>query len=181
MTLGDWLLSFFLIFMWVAWIWLVITILIDIFRSDDLSGWGKAGWTILVVFFTWIGVLIYLIARGTGMNERRFADAAREQRAQADYIRQVREAGARISLISDGDIQAAIATCIHGNGIDIMLGIGGSPEAVTTACAMAALRGEIQCKLWPRDEAERAYATDHGLDLEQVLTTRDLVDSDNTF
>jgi fructose-1,6-bisphosphatase II len=98
-----------------------------------------------------------------------------------EYIRQVREAGCRISLIGDGDIQAAIATAIHGNGIDIMLGIGGSPEAVTTACAMAALRGEIQCKLWPRDDSERQYARDHGLDLDQVLTTRDLVDSDNTF
>jgi fructose-1,6-bisphosphatase II len=99
----------------------------------------------------------------------------------AEYIRQVREAGARISLIGDGDIQAAIATCIHGNGIDIMLGIGGSPEAVTTACAMSALRGEIQCKLWPRDDAERAYAHEHGLDLTQVLTTTDLVSTDNTF
>jgi fructose-1,6-bisphosphatase II len=97
------------------------------------------------------------------------------------YIKEVREAGARISLIGDGDIQAAIATAIHGNGIDIMLGIGGSPEAVTTACAMAALRGEIQCKLWPRDDSEREYARDNGLDLEQVLTTKDLVDSDDTF
>lgn len=97
------------------------------------------------------------------------------------YIAQVREAGARISLIGDGDIQAAISTCIHGNGIDVALGIGGSPEAVTTACAMAAMRGEIQCKLWPRDESEREYAIDNGLDLDQVLTTRDLVDSDNTY
>lgn len=98
-----------------------------------------------------------------------------------EYVREVRDAGARISLIGDGDIQAAIATAIHGNGIDIMLGIGGSPEAVTTACAMAALRGEIQCKLWPRDDSERAYAAEHGLDLDQVLTNRNLVDSDNTF
>lgn len=98
-----------------------------------------------------------------------------------EYVRQVREAGARISLIGDGDIQGAITTAIHGNGIDIMFGIGGSPEAVTSACAMAALRGEIQCKLWPRDESEREYAKNHGHDLTQVLTTRDLVDSDNTF
>jgi hypothetical protein len=89
MSLWDWLLSFFLIFLWVLWIWLVITVLIDIFRSDDLSGWGKAGWTLLVVFLTWIGVLIYLIVRGRGMNERRFADAARMKQAQDDYIRQV--------------------------------------------------------------------------------------------
>jgi len=98
-----------------------------------------------------------------------------------DYIRQVREAGARISLIGDGDIQGAITTAIEGNGIDLMLGIGGSPEAVTTACAMAALKGEIQCKLWPRDDSEREYAAENGHDLDRVLTTRDLVDSDNTF
>ncbi len=99
----------------------------------------------------------------------------------ADYIRQVREAGCRISLIGDGDIQGGITTAIPDMGIDILLGIGGSPEAVTTACAIAALRGEIQCKLWPRNDAEKQYAHDNGLDLDQVLTTRDLVDSDNTF
>jgi hypothetical protein len=89
MNLGEWLLAFFFIFIWVAWIWLVITIIIDIFRSDDLSGWGKAGWTLLVVFFTWIGVLIYLIARGQGMNERRITEAAQMKKMQDDYIRQV--------------------------------------------------------------------------------------------
>ena len=97
------------------------------------------------------------------------------------YIREVREAGARIALIGDGDISGAISTAKSDSGIDILFGIGGSPEAVTAACAMAALHGEIQCKLWPRDESERQYALDHGLDLDQVLTTRDLVDSDNTF
>ena len=93
MNLGEWLLTFFLIFIWVAWIWLVITIIIDIFRSDDLSGWGKAGWTLLVVFLTWLGVLMYLIARGKGMNERRFAEAARMQQAQEQYIRSVASDG----------------------------------------------------------------------------------------
>lgn len=79
----------FLIFLWVLWIWLVISVLIDIFRSDDLRGWGKAGWTVLVVFFTWIGVLIYLIARGEGMTKRRIGDEARVRRMQEDYIREV--------------------------------------------------------------------------------------------
>ncbi len=97
------------------------------------------------------------------------------------YIKAVREAGARIALIGDGDISGAIATAKADSGIDILFGIGGSPEAVTTACAMAALQGEIQCKLWPRDETEREFAIANGLDLEQILTTRDLVDSDNTF
>ncbi len=98
-----------------------------------------------------------------------------------DCIRKVREAGARISLIGDGDISGALSTAKGDSGIDVLFGIGGSPEAVTAACAMAAVRGEIQCKLWPRDDSERQFARDEGLDLNQVITTRDLVDSDNTF
>ncbi|NNJ48137.1 MAG: class II fructose-bisphosphatase, partial [Acidimicrobiia bacterium] len=98
-----------------------------------------------------------------------------------DIVREVREAGARIALITDGDIQGAIATAKADSGIDILLGIGGSPEAVTAACAMMALRGEQQCKLWPRDDAERQYAKDEGLDLDQVLGLKDLVNSENTF
>jgi fructose-1,6-bisphosphatase II len=97
------------------------------------------------------------------------------------YIDEIRAAGARISLIGDGDIQGSITAASRGTAADILLGIGGSPEAVTSACAMVALRGEIQCKLWPRDESERRYAKDHGLDLDQVLGTRDLVNSENTF
>jgi fructose-1,6-bisphosphatase II len=97
------------------------------------------------------------------------------------FVQAVRKAGARIALIGDGDIQGSIATAKQDSGIDILFGIGGSPEAVTSACALAALDGEIQAKLWPRDESERAYAAEEGLDLTQVLTTRDLVDSDNTF
>ena len=121
------------------------------------------------------------VARANGKVVKEVTAVILDRPRNAEYIRQVREAGARISLIGDGDIQGAITTAIHGNGIDIMFGIGGSPEAVTSACAMAALRGEIQCKLWPRDESERDYAREHGLDLDQVLTTRDLVNSDNTF
>ena len=121
------------------------------------------------------------VARANGKEVREVTAVILDRPRNVDYIRQVRRAGSRISLIGDGDIQGAITTAIHGNGIDIMFGIGGSPEAVTSACAMAALRGEIQCKLWPRDDSERAYAREHGLDLDQVLSTRDLVNSDNTF
>ena len=74
-----------------------------------------------------------------------------------------------------------IATAKEDSGIDILFGIGGSPEAVTAACAMAALQGEMQCKLWPRDDSEREFALENDLDVDQVLSTRDLVDSDNTF
>jgi fructose-1,6-bisphosphatase II len=98
-----------------------------------------------------------------------------------EYMRAVRTAGARIALIGDGDISGAISTAKRDSGIDILFGIGGSPEAVTAACAMAALRGEIQCKLWPRDDTERDWARSEGLDLDQVITMRDLVNSDHTF
>ena len=99
----------------------------------------------------------------------------------ADLIRQVREAGARIRLILDGDVAAAVSTCIEGTGIDLLIGIGGSPEAVVTACALKCLGGEIQCKYWPRDDSERQYARDNGLDLDQVLCLDNLVNSDNVF
>jgi len=121
------------------------------------------------------------VARAKGKDVDEVTVVLLDRPRNADYIRQIREAGARISLIGDGDISGSIATAKADSGIDILMGIGGSPEAVTSACALAALHGEIQCKLWPRDESERRYALDHGLDLDQVLTTRDLVDSDNTF
>ncbi|MDH3260002.1 MAG: class II fructose-bisphosphatase [Acidimicrobiia bacterium] len=98
-----------------------------------------------------------------------------------DYIQAVREAGARIRLIRDGDVSGAISTVREETGIDILLGIGGSPEAVIAASALLCMGGEIQCKLWPRDESERQYALENDLDLDQILTTRDLVDSDNVF
>ena len=97
------------------------------------------------------------------------------------HIEAVRRAGARIQLIRDGDIAAAIAAATGASGIDLLLGIGGSPEAVTAACALRCLGGAMQCRLWPRDEAERDYAADAGLDLAQVLTLDDLVRGGEVF
>ncbi len=82
------MLWFFLFF---AWIWLLITIFSDIFRSDDLSGWGKAFWTIFVVILPWLGVLIYLIARGGSMQERAMAQAV----AAGEGAERVHPAGLR--------------------------------------------------------------------------------------
>jgi fructose-1,6-bisphosphatase II len=96
-------------------------------------------------------------------------------------ISEVRAAGARIKLIPDGDISGGLMTAIEDTGLDILMGIGGSPEAVVTACALKCIGGEIQCKLWPRNEEERQKALDDGLDLERVLTTDDLVQGDNVF
>ncbi len=97
------------------------------------------------------------------------------------YIEAAREAGARISLIRDGDIAGAIATAWEEHEADILLGIGGSPEAVIAAAALKCVGGEIQCRLWPRNESEEAFAAEEGLDLKQVLTIDDLVSSDNVF
>ena len=98
-----------------------------------------------------------------------------------ELIRQVRTCGARIKLITDGDIAAALATTADDAGEDILMGIGGSPEAVIAAAALKCAGGEIQCKLWARDEQERIKALELGIDLERVLTTDDLVSGHNVF
>ncbi len=98
-----------------------------------------------------------------------------------ELIRQVRACGARIKLISDGDVAGGLVTAFEDAGQDILMGIGGSPEAVITAAALKCLGGEIQCKLWARDEKERIKALDLEIDLDQVLTTDDLVAGENVF
>ncbi|HEX4831067.1 MAG TPA: class II fructose-bisphosphatase [Trebonia sp.] len=96
-------------------------------------------------------------------------------------IRAVRETGARIQLITDGDVAGAIMATRDGTGVDLMLGTGGTPEGVIAACAIKCLGGVIQGKLAPRDEEERRKALDAGHDLGRVLTTDDLVRSDDVF
>ncbi|MBK9739729.1 MAG: class II fructose-bisphosphatase [Actinobacteria bacterium] len=96
-------------------------------------------------------------------------------------VEQVRQAGARIKFISDGDVAGAIMAARAGTGVDILAGIGGTPEGIITACAITCLGGSIQAKLWPRDEAERRKALDAGHDLDRVLTTGDLVTGENIF
>lgn len=96
-----------------------------------------------------------------------------------DLIRQIREVGARIKLIAHGDVSAGIMTNIENPPADILMGIGGAPEAVLTAAALKCMGGEIQCKIWPRNDEERARAAELGIDLKQVLTTRDLVRGEN--
>ncbi|HEV7655758.1 MAG TPA: class II fructose-bisphosphatase [Mycobacteriales bacterium] len=98
-----------------------------------------------------------------------------------DLVVQVREAGARIKFISDGDVAGAIMAAREGTGIDLLLGIGGTPEAIIAACALTCMGGVLQGKLWPRNDAERQKALDAGHDLDQVLTTRDLVSTDNVY
>ncbi|GAB4213344.1 MAG: class II fructose-bisphosphatase [Roseiflexaceae bacterium] len=98
-----------------------------------------------------------------------------------DLIRQIRETGARIKLILHGDVSAAVMTTIDNPPADILMGIGGAPEAVITACAMKCVGGEIQCKLWPRNDDERALAETSKIDLNKVYHTNDLVQGENVF
>ena len=99
----------------------------------------------------------------------------------AGLISEVRETGARIKLITDGDVAGAILAAREGTGIDLLLGIGGTPEGVIAACAVKCLGGIILGKLAPTDDAERARALDAGHDLNRVLTTDDLVASEDAF
>jgi len=96
-------------------------------------------------------------------------------------ISEIRSAGARIRLIPDGDIAGALMTCREESGIDLLVGIGGSPEAVVSACALKCVGGNMQCKLWPRNSEEAAKCRELGMDLRQVLSINDLVSSDNVF
>jgi fructose-1,6-bisphosphatase II len=96
-------------------------------------------------------------------------------------VKEIRETGARIKFISDGDVAGAIMAATEGTGVDLLLGIGGTPEGIIAACALKCLGGTIQGRLWPKDETERRHALDAGHDLDKVLTTNDLVWGENVF
>ncbi|NLG54314.1 MAG: class II fructose-bisphosphatase [Rhodococcus sp.] len=99
----------------------------------------------------------------------------------AELIQQVRDTGARIRLISDGDVAAAIAAARPESGTDMLLGIGGTPEGIIAAAAMRCMGGALQGRLAPKDDEERQKAIDAGYDLDQVLRTEDLVSGENVF
>jgi phospholipase D-like protein/putative oligomerization/nucleic acid binding protein len=90
------MLEFFIL---VAWIWLLIAVIGDVFRSRDLSGWGKGLWAIFIVVVPWVGVLVYLIARGDRMHDRAAEDAARREQAYRDYVKQT--AGSSTSVADE--------------------------------------------------------------------------------
>jgi fructose-1,6-bisphosphatase II len=104
-----------------------------------------------------------------------------DRERHTDLINEVRASGARIRLITDGDVAAAILAAEDRTGADLLIGIGGTPEGVLAAAALKCMGGEIQGRLWPRDDAERQAARDAGYDLTAVLTTDDLVRGDNCF
>jgi fructose-1,6-bisphosphatase II len=99
----------------------------------------------------------------------------------AELVDEIRAAGARIKFISDGDIAGAIAAAREQSSVDVLMGIGGTPEGITAACALKCLGGMMQGRLWPRDDDERQKALDAGHDLDRVLSTDELVTGENAF
>ena len=121
------------------------------------------------------------IAKAKGASVRDLTAVVLDRPRHAELIEEIRRAGARIRLITDGDIYGAIATAWPDAGADVLFGIGGTPEGVTAAAALKCMGGEIQGRLWPRNDTERQAALNAGYDLERILTTDDLVRGDNCF
>jgi fructose-1,6-bisphosphatase II len=121
------------------------------------------------------------IAKAKGESVRDLTVMILERDRHKELIEEVRSTGARIRLISDGDILGAIATARPEAGVDVLFGIGGTPEGVIAAAALKCMGGEIQGRLWPRNEAERTAAIEAGYDIGRILTTDDLVQGDNCF
>ena len=122
------------------------------------------------------------IAKATGKELRDLTVMMLDRDRHQDFKRQVREAGARLQLITDGDVAGSIlAAWDERPEVDVLYGIGGTPEGVTTACALKALDGQILGRLWPRNEDEKRAALDGGYDTEAILTADDLVRSEDCF
>ncbi|MCL5948166.1 MAG: class II fructose-bisphosphatase [Actinobacteria bacterium] len=121
------------------------------------------------------------VAKALGKSVRDVTAVILERDRHEQLISQVRATGARIKLISDGDVAAAISTSWPESGVDILMGIGGTPEGVISAVALKCIGGEMQGKLWPRNDEERRMAVDAGYRLDAVLSTNDLARGDNCF
>jgi fructose-1,6-bisphosphatase II len=124
---------------------------------------------------------IAAVARAKGCSASDVTVVILDRPRHAELINAVRAAGARIKLLTDGDVAGAIMAARDGTGVDLLLGIGGTPEGIIAACAIKCLGGVLLAKLAPRDDAERAKALDAGHDLNRILTTDDLVTSDDAF
>src|SRR5579863_10498174 len=124
---------------------------------------------------------IRAVAEAKGESVRDVTAVILDRPRHAELIEEVRSIGARIRLITDGDVAGAIATAWTESGADILLGIGGTPEGVIAAAALKCMGGELQGRLWPRDEEERKAAVAAGYELERVLGLDDLCRGDNCF
>jgi fructose-1,6-bisphosphatase II len=120
-------------------------------------------------------------AKAKGVRTSEIAVVILDRERNQPIIEGVREAGAKVNLITDGDVAPAIAAARPGTGVDLMMGIGGTPEGVIAAAAVKSLGGVVQGRLWPRTDEERQSLIDAGYDPDRVLTIDDLVGGDNVF
>jgi fructose-1,6-bisphosphatase II len=120
-------------------------------------------------------------AEAKGVRPSEIAVVVLDRERNQPIVDGIREAGAKVNLITDGDVAPAIAAARQGTGVDLMMGIGGTPEGVIAAAAVKSLGGVVLGRLWPRNEDERQQLVDAGYDPDRVLTTDDLVGGDNVF
>ena len=121
------------------------------------------------------------VAKAKGIKPTDVRVVVLERDRHDDLIGELREAGARVMLIRDGDVAPAIAAARPETSVDLLMGVGGTPEGVISAAALKCVGGAMQGKLWPRDADERQKLVDAGYDLGRVLTTADLVQGENVF
>jgi fructose-1,6-bisphosphatase II len=124
---------------------------------------------------------IHQVAKAKGSAPEDVTVVLLDRPRHEQLAREIRDTGARIKFITDGDVAGAIMAARADTGIDLLLGIGGTPEGIIAACAMKCMDGVIQGRLWPHDDEERERAIDAGHDLDRVLYTDDLVSGDDCF
>jgi fructose-1,6-bisphosphatase II len=124
---------------------------------------------------------ISLVAKAKGVQVSDVTVCVLDRPRHADLVEEIRSTGARIKFITDGDVAGAITAARPDTGVDLLVGVGGTPEGIITACAMKCVGGIIQGRLWPIDDAERQRAIEAGLDPDAVLDTDDLVRADDVF
>jgi fructose-1,6-bisphosphatase II len=135
----------------------------------------------LLTFDEPIGELIRKIGERKGGGAEDVTLTVLDRPRHEETVKEIREAGATIRFITDGDVQAALLAVSEETGVDLLWGIGGTPEGVLAAAAIKCLGGEIIGKLWPRNDEERQAALDAGYDLERTLTSSDLISGDDVF
>jgi fructose-1,6-bisphosphatase II len=121
------------------------------------------------------------IAQAIGKSVTELVVVVLDRPRHEQLISEIRATGARLKLISDGDVAPSIAACLPDTGVDVLMGAGGAPEAVVSASALKCLRGEIHARLYPRDEKEKNLAEEMGYDTNRVMTSAELVKSSNVY
>jgi fructose-1,6-bisphosphatase II len=124
---------------------------------------------------------LHNVAEAKGMKVEDLTTVVLDRPRHEQLIREARDAGSRIKLIPDGDVAGALMATMDNTGVDVLMGIGGSPEAVISAAALKCTGGDMQCRLWPRNDDERRIAREQGIDTSQVFHIDDLVGGEDVF